>query len=114
MLTGRASFNDNLNLLMQYTISQAGFPRDILLEAGVSFGGADFVQCCMVPRPSSRLSATYAFETLRWIQDSPNAYEDLSAESMYILPFKSREELFILLTPDNKKLVVIATRRICL
>lgn len=113
-LTGRASFGDDLNLLTQYIISHIGFPRHILWQAGVSSEGADFVQHCMAPTPSSRPSAAYALPTLGWLHDSLNAYEGLTAESLYILTYNGKEVPFILFTTDKEKLVVITAHRIYL
>jgi serine/threonine protein kinase len=114
ILTGKASFNDDFRLLMLYTMSQTRFPRGALLKAGTSADGVTFIEQCMAPKPSSRPSATYALETLRWPFSVPNAYEGFEVQAINTLRCKGKDEPFILSTPDMNELVVITSHNIYL
>ena len=114
ILTGKSSFNDNLYLLMQYTMSQARFPFGILIDAGVSDEGIAFIEHCMTPKPSSRPSATYALERLAWTKSLFNEYEAYTARPITFMGCKGRAAPFVLFTPDMNKLVAITSTKIYL
>ncbi|KAL1850732.1 hypothetical protein Daus18300_012810 [Diaporthe australafricana] len=114
MLTGKASFGENLRFLAEYAMSQVKFPRTVLLKAGVSSEGATFIEHCMAPKPSSRPSATYALRQLGWAFSLPNAYEGWTVEVDHTLKCKGTDKPFILFTPDMDKLIVITNYKIYL
>lgn len=113
LLTGMASFGDNLQTLGNYVQEPQQFPRKALEANKISSEGIEFIRRCMAPSPFDRPSANCALEELRWpMTHGRNKYRNITTETTCTKPCRGNTPPFILFTPEGDHLVVIEPQRV--
>lgn len=113
LLTGVASFGDNIRNLSEYCEDDKNFPRRALKRNKVSVEGIEFIRRCMAPCPTDRPSANAALERLGWpMNHCKNGYRNLTTKFTHTLSCQGKQPPFILFTPEGKHIIIIETGRV--